>query len=69
MLSYDRIADSEGIDFNKTSESKEWNFSDQWYFLNEGFNFQSHVCIGRQDLFIISLKLYNIAILNIKIAD
>ena len=34
MLCYDRIDVSEGIDFNKTSESKECNICHYSYFLN-----------------------------------
>ena len=35
MLYYDRIDVSEGIDVNKTSESKECNICYYWYFLNK----------------------------------
>ena len=38
MIYYDRIDVSEGIDVNKTSESKECNICHYWYFLNEGFS-------------------------------
>ena len=44
MLYYDRIDVSEGIDLNKTSESKEYNIWHYWYFLDKGFKFQSDVC-------------------------
>ena len=32
MLCYNRIDFSEGIDVNKTSESKERDICDNWYF-------------------------------------
>ena len=32
MLEYDRIDISEGIDFNKTSSSKECDICHYWYF-------------------------------------
>ena len=35
MLYYDRIDVSEGIDVNKTSESKKCNICHYWYFLNK----------------------------------
>ena len=39
-LNYDRIDISEGIDINKTSESKECNICHYWHFLNKWFKFQ-----------------------------
>ena len=44
MLNFDRIEVSEGIDVNKTSESKECDISHYWCFLNKGFKFQRNVC-------------------------
>ena len=38
MLYYDRIDLSEGIDVNKTSESKDCDICHYWYFLDKGFN-------------------------------
>ena len=69
MLYYDRIDVSEGIDVNKTSKSKECNICHYWYFLDKGFKFQPNVCSGCHDLFMISMNLSDIAILNIKSAD
>ena len=40
ILYYDRIDGNEGIDVNKTSESKECNVCHYWHFLNKGFTFQ-----------------------------
>ena len=40
MLYKDRVDVSEGIDANKTNESKECDICHYWYFLDEGFNFQ-----------------------------
>ena len=39
VLCYDRIDVSEGIDVNKTSQSKECDIFHFWYFLNRGFKF------------------------------
>ena len=39
MLHFDRIAVSEGITVNKTSESKECNICHYWYFLIKSLNF------------------------------
>ena len=40
MLYFDRIYVPEGIDVNKTSESKECDICHHWYFLDKGFQFQ-----------------------------
>ena len=42
MLYYDRN-DSEGINFNKTIESKEYNICHCWHFLDKGFKTQPNV--------------------------
>ena len=69
MLYYDGIDVSEGIDVNKTSESKEYNICHYWYLLNKKFNFQPNICSRCHDLLMISMNLSDIAILNIKSAD
>ena len=68
MLYLDRIEVSEGIDFNKTSASKERDICHYWYFLNKGFKFQPSLCNRCHGLLTISMNLRNIAILNIKSA-
>ena len=69
MLYYDRIDAFEGIDVNKTSESKESNICHYWDFLDKGFNFQPHIGNGCHDLLMVSMNLSDIAILNIKGSD
>ena len=69
MLYYNIIDFSEGININKTSESKECDVFHYWYFLNKGFTFQPNVCNRCYDLLMMSMNLSNIAILNIKSAD
>ena len=54
MLYYDRIDVFEGIDTNKTSESKECNICQYQYFLNKGFKFQVYVCNRCHDLLMMS---------------
>ena len=44
MLYYDRIDVSEGIDINKMSTSEECDKCHYWYFIDQGFKFQPHVC-------------------------
>ena len=36
----------EGIDINKTSESKACDICQYWYLLDKGFKFQPYVCNG-----------------------
>ena len=65
MVYHDRIDVSKGIDVNKTNKSKECDICHYWYFLDKGFKFQPDVCNGSYDLLMISMKLSDIAILNI----
>ena len=64
MLYFDRINVSEGIDVNKTSESKTCDICHYWYFLDKAFKFQQDVRNGCHDILMISMKLSNIAIVN-----
>ena len=69
MLYFHRTEVSEGIDVNKTSESKECDVCHYWYFLNKGFKFQPNVCNRCHDLLMMYMDLSDIAILNIKGSD
>ena len=44
MLKYDRNDISEGIDVNKTIESKGCKFCHYWYFLNKNFKYGPYLC-------------------------
>ena len=68
MQYFDRIDFSQGTAVNKTSASKECDICHYWHFLNKGFKFQPNVCNRCHDLLMMSMKLSNIAILNIKSA-
>ena len=69
MLHYDRTVVPEGIDVNKRSEPKECNIYHYWYYLDKVFKFQLDLCNGCHDVLMISMKLSDIAILNIDGAD
>ena len=69
MRYYDVIDVSEGIDINKTSESKECGICHYWYFLNKMFKFQPDVCNRRHDVLTMSINLSDIDILNINGVD
>ena len=68
MLYYGGIDVSEGIDVNKTSESKKCDICHYWYFLDKGFKFQPNVYNVCHDVLIMSMNLSDIAILNNKSA-
>ena len=65
----DRIDVSEEIDFNKASVSKQWDICHYWYFLDKGFKFQLYVCSCCPDVLMMSIKVIDIAILNISDAN
>ena len=69
MLYYDRTDVSEGIDVNRTSETKECDACHYWYFLNKSSKFQPNVCKRCHDLLLMPMNLRSIAMLNIKGAD
>ena len=69
MLCFNRINISEGINVNKTSESKEGDIFHNWYFLNKGIHFNQMSTNRCYDLLMMSINLINIAILRIESAD
>ena len=66
MLKYDRIDISEGIDVNKTNESREYKFCHYWYFLNKNFSYGPFTCDGCYDMVQRSTDFKDIAIVRIK---
>ena len=66
MLKYDRIDISEGIDVNKTNESKECKFCHYWYLLNKNFSYGPYTCDGCYDVVQRSTDFKNIAMVHIK---
>ena len=57
MVEYDRIDLDEGIDVNKTSNSRECWLCHYWYVLDKNFNYQKYYCDGCHD---ISMKTISI---------
>ena len=66
MLKYDKLDVSEGIDVNKTNESKQCMFCHYWYFLNKNFRYGPYSCDGCYDIVQRSTDFKNIAIVRIK---
>ena len=66
MLEYDRIDISEGIDVDKTNESKECMLCHYWYFLNKNFTYGPYLCDGCYNIMQKSTDFKNIAIVHVK---
>ena len=66
MLYFDRIDVSAVTDVNKESAAKKCDICHYWYFLCYSFKFQPNVCNRYHDSLTMSMKLSDIAILNIK---
>ena len=65
MIHYDRIDAPEGIDVNKTRETKEFDIYYYWRFLNKRVKCRPNVCNRCHDLLMMSMNLSNIDFLNI----
>ena len=65
LFYYDEMDVSERTGVNKTSESKRCDVYHYRFFLDKRFKLQSYVCNRCHDLVMISIKLSDIAILNI----
>ena len=61
-----KIDDSEGIDVNKTSASKECELCSHWLFKDVGFKCEEHVCNRCHELLTMAHSFKNIAILRTK---
>ena len=66
MLEYGRIDISEGIDTNKTRESKKCDICHYWYFLDEHFCYEPYICSGCHDLMQKAMNFNDVAIVSIK---
>ena len=66
MLEYDKIDILEGIDINKTNESKEYMLCHYWYFLNKSFSYGAYLCDGCYNIVQKSISFKNIAIVRVK---
>ena len=69
MLQSERIDVSEGIDINKSNESKECMICHYWYFKDIGYKYELYVCNGCHDLSMMVYDLDDFMIVNIKGVD
>ena len=66
MLANERIDISDGIDVNKSDESKECTLCHYWYLLDKNFRYRPYLCDGWYNMTQKCNKLKNIAIIRIK---
>ena len=65
MLQYDEIDVSEGIDINKTRESKKCMLFHYWYFIDIAYKFQPYVCNGCHVVSMIAYELKKALIIGV----
>ena len=66
MLEYDRTDISEGVDMDKTNESRECDICHYWYFLDKNFNYEKYLCNGCHDLMQKAMNFNGAAIVSTK---
>ena len=66
MLAYERIGISDGINVNKSYESKECTLCHYWYFLDKSFSYGPFLCDGCYNMNQKCNELKNITIICIK---
>ena len=66
MLVHERIDISDGIDVNKSYESKECTLCHYWYFLDKIFSYGPYLCDRCYNMTQKCNELKNIAIIRIK---
>ena len=66
MLKYDKTDISEGIDVDKTNESRECKFCHYWYFLNKNFSYGPFTCDGCYAIVQKSTDFKDFTIIHIK---
>ena len=66
MLVYEKIDIFDGVDINKSDESKEFMLCHYWYFLDKSFSYRPYLCDGCYNMMQKCSKLKNIALIRIK---
>ena len=66
MLEYEKTDISEGIDVNKSKNSKECSVCHFWYFTDKNFNYGLCHCNGCHDMSMKVISVKNLAINTIK---
>ena len=63
MLEYEKIDISEGIDVNKSSNSKECSLCHYWYFIDKNFSYQKYLCNECHDMSMKAVSIKHLAII------
>ena len=66
MLEWDRTDISEGIDVDKTNESKQCDICHYWLFKDIGFKYEPYLCNGCLDLMQNAMSFHDVAIVYVK---
>ena len=66
ILEYNRIDILEGIDVNKTSESKGCDICHCWYFKDIGFRYEPYLCNGCHNVMQKAMSFNKVAVLYVK---
>ena len=66
MLVYEKIDILDGINVNKSDESKECMLCHYWYFLDKSISYGPYLCDGCYNIMQKCDKVKNIAIIRIK---
>ena len=66
MLEDDRIDTQQGVDFNKTSASKECDICQYWYYKVIGFKYEPYLCNVCHDLMQKSVNFNDVAIVYVR---
>ena len=66
MLEYEKIDICEGIDVNKSNNSRECSLCHYWYFIDKNFNYQKYLCNNCLDMSMKAVSIKNLAIIYFK---
>ena len=66
MLEYDKVDISEGIDLNKSCNSRECSLCHFSYFVDKNFNYQKYLCNGCHDMSMKAVSIKNLVIVYSK---
>ena len=64
MLEYEKTDISEGIDVNKSKNSRECSLCHFWYFTDKKFNYGPYLCNGCHGMSMKVVSLKNLAIIH-----
>ena len=66
MLEYEKIDISEGIDVNKSSNSKDCSICHYWYFIDKNFKYDPYLCNGCSNMIMKAISFKNLPLFILK---